>query len=214
MNKKQLQIYTIRYLFLGVFIFVLIKKVPMLWLGLFILSFLGAIFFGRIFCGWICPMNTLMIITESIKLKLKIKPKSSPKWLKNGWLAWILLVVSILMMILSKKIFHFEVPILLYLLILSVLVTSIYKPEVFHNQLCPFGVLLSLTGRFAFFSRKVNLEKCNGCKLCEKTCPSEAIVMSPLTKKAEINRKFCHQCYNCELICPQKAIDYGKKIKK
>ena len=210
MNKKQLQIYTIRYLFLGVFIFVLIKKVPMLWLGLFVLSVLAAIFFGRIFCGWICPMNTLMIITESIRTKLKFKPRTSPKWLKNGWLAWVLLVVSILMMILSKKIFHFEVPILLYLLILSVLVTLIYKPEVFHNQLCPFGALLCLTGRVAFFSRKVNFEKCNGCKLCEKTCPSEAIVVSPLKKKAEINRKFCHQCFNCELICPQKAISYRK----
>ncbi|MDD4663361.1 MAG: 4Fe-4S binding protein [Caldisericia bacterium] len=213
MSKKQLQIYTIRIIFLGVFVFILFKKIPMLWLGLFVLSVLAAIFFGRVFCGWVCPMNTLMIMTDSIRTKTKIKPNTSPKWLKNGWLAWVLLVVSILTMILSKKLFHFEIPILLYLLILSVLVPFIYKPEVFPNQICTFGVLLGLTGSFAFLSRRVNFDKCIGCKLCETTCPSEAVIVSPQNKKAEINRKSCHQCYNCELICPQKAIDYGKKLK-
>ncbi|MFA7099574.1 MAG: 4Fe-4S binding protein [Eubacteriales bacterium] len=214
MSSKRLQINIIRIIFLGLFIFIMSKGTPILWLGIFGVSLVAALFFGRIFCGWICPMNTLMIGTELLLNKFNIKLKDSPKWLETGWLGWVLLIAMVLAMAVIKKMTGGEVPVLLYLLILSVLVTLRYKPEVFHNKLCPFGVLQSLTGRFAYLSRRVNLDKCVGCKLCETTCPSKATVVSPQNRKAEINPKLCHQCYNCKLICPKDAIDYGKKIKK
>ncbi|MHB8125799.1 MAG: 4Fe-4S binding protein [Desulfitobacteriaceae bacterium] len=213
MRTKRVQINIIRIVILGLFIFIMAKGTPMLWLGIFGASLITALFFGRVFCGWICPMNTMMIGSELLSKKLNIKLKDSPKWLESGWLEWVLLIAMVLAMAVIKKLTGIEVPVLLYLLILSVLVTLRYKPEVFHNKLCPFGVLQSLTGRFAYLSRRVNLDKCVGCKLCETTCPSKAIVVSPQNKKAGIDSKLCHQCYNCELICPKEAIDYGKKFK-
>jgi len=210
MNKKTLLITIVQVAFLLLFLFALLQKKPLLWLAFFVLSVIAAIFFGRFYCGWICPMNTSMMITGFFIRLLKLKQRNAPKWLRGGWLAWVLLVVSILSMILLKKLFHMDVPILLYLLILSVLVTLFFKPEVFHNLLCPFGVLLGLTGRFAVFSRRVNSKRCNGCKSCESVCHSIAILVSTQYKKAEINRQLCHQCYNCEIQCPQNAIDYGK----
>lgn len=211
MSLKRLQINIIRIIFLGLFIFIMLKGTPILWLGIFGVSLVAALFFGRIFCGWICPMNTLMIVTELLLNKFNIKLKDSPKSIATGWLGWVLLIVMVLTMSVIKKMTGIEVPVLLYVLVLSVLVTLRYKPEVFHNKICPFGVLQGLTGRFAYLSRRVNLDKCVGCKLCETTCPSKSIVVSPQNKKAEIDPKLCHQCYNCQLICPKDAIAYGKK---
>lgn len=208
---KRLKINAIRILFLGLFIFVMVKGTPMLWLAIFGVSLIAAIFFGRIYCGWICPMNTLMVGSETLTNKLKIKLKKTPKWLESGWLAWTMLVASVFTMVVIQKLTGAKIPVLLYLLAISVLVTLIYKPEVFHNKICPFGVLQGLTGRFALFSKKVDTDKCVGCKLCETVCPSQAVVVSEQDKKAKINSKLCHQCYNCELICPKDAIHYGKK---
>lgn len=213
MNSKRLQINVIRVIFLGLFVFIMAKGTPNLWLGVFGVSLVAALFFGRIFCGWICPMNTLMIVTEMLLKKFNIKLKDSPKWLETGWLGWVLLIGGILAMVLIKKLTGSEIPVLMYLLVFSVLLTLRYKPEVFHNKVCPFGILQGLAGKFEFFSRRVNLDKCVGCKLCETTCPAQAIVVSTHNRKADINPQLCHQCFNCGYICPKDAIYYSKKSK-
>lgn len=204
-------IYTTRILFLGTFIWLMVRGVTVLWLGIFSVTLLFALLLGRVFCGWICPMNTLMIPTEWLSKKLNLQAKKVPNWLKSKAVPWIMLIVMILVMTVLKRIFGIEIQMLLYLLLLSVIVTLIYKPEVFHNNVCPFGLLQSFTGRFALFTEKVNHNKCVGCKLCEPVCPSKSIIVSKESKKANINSTLCHQCFNCQLICPKDAISYGKK---
>ena len=44
-----------RILFLAVFIWLMLKGRMVLWLGIFGISLILALLFGRIFCGWICP---------------------------------------------------------------------------------------------------------------------------------------------------------------
>ncbi len=203
-----------RVLFLVVFIWLMFTGGMVVWLGIFGITLLLALLFGRIFCGWICPMNTLMIPTEWLSKKLNIQSKGIPKWLESGLLSWILLGVLVLTMTIMKRIFGFQLPILLYILLLSVLVTLRYKPEVFHNKICPFGALQSLTGRFALLTEKVSHGNCIGCKLCETVCPSKAVIVSEQDKIARIDPQSCHQCFNCQLICPKEAIYYGKLKKQ
>ncbi|NLJ94805.1 MAG: 4Fe-4S binding protein [Clostridiaceae bacterium] len=42
----------------------------MVWLILYGLSLLAALFFGRLYCGYLCPMNTLMQPTARLSKKL------------------------------------------------------------------------------------------------------------------------------------------------
>ena len=51
----------IRILFLALFIFLLANGKVLLWLALFAVSLVAALIFGRVYCGYACPMNTLMI---------------------------------------------------------------------------------------------------------------------------------------------------------
>jgi ferredoxin len=51
-------------------------------------------------------------------------------------------------------------------------------------------------------------DKCNGCTICEKVCPSHNIKMQ--AQKPQWSHK-CDQCLACIQWCPQKSIQSGKK---
>ncbi len=209
---KKLFINISRILFLGIFLWLISKGAMILWLGIFGVTVILALILGRVFCGWICPMNTVMIPAEWLSKKLNIQAENSPSWLKSKVIPWLMLFIMLGTMIFAKRFLGIQMPVLLYLVILSFIITLRYKPEIFHNYICPFGLLQSLTGRFALFTEQVNHDKCIGCKLCETVCPSEAVKVSKDTKKADIKPVLCHQCFNCQLVCPKNAISYGKKI--
>lgn len=200
----------IRVLFLGLFLYLIITGNMMLWLALFALSLIVAIFFGRLYCGYVCPMNTVMIPVEWISKKLKWQNSTAPKWLEKGILPWAFLGISIVAMLLSKKILHINLPLLLIWLVVSILVTLRYKPYIFHNLICPFGALQKTFGRFARFSKNVNKTNCIGCKKCEEVCPSKSIIVSVKDNKANISTKLCLQCKNCSEVCPTSTIKYTK----
>jgi len=203
----------IQLAFLFIFFFIIAKGNMFIWLGLFLISLMGAAIFGRFYCGYICPMNTAMGATEKLSKKLNWRTKSVPKVLQSKYLPWSVLLMMVATMVLSKKAFHQEVPILILLMAVSILVTLRYEEWVFHNHICPYGALLSLTGRWAKFSTKVESDLCIGCKKCETVCPSKAISVDRLTKVAQINPSTCHQCQACTMVCPKNAIHYTGRLK-
>ncbi len=211
---KRSLITIVRLLFLGLFLFVIVNGKMQLWLIIFAISLIAALLFGRIFCGYICPMNTIMRPVNWLSRKLKWQTNKKPRVLGSGWLAIALLAISIPLMLAAKRILQRDIPVLVIFLILSAIVTLRYKPEVFHNLICPFGVLQKITGRFALYGEGVDASACTGCHKCEKVCPAEAIKIDASTRKATINSALCHQCQDCAMTCPFDAISYGRIAKK
>ncbi|MBF7096053.1 4Fe-4S binding protein [Alkalibacter mobilis] len=200
----------IRWAFFILFVGIVSTGKMNIWLAIFGLTVAGALFFGRFFCGYVCPMNTLMIPIGILSRKLKIQRKDVPKWMNSTAGAVIVLVLSLAAVLISKRMLGKNLPILFVLLAVAVIVTIRYPESGFHNGLCPFGLIQSITGRFAMFSKRVKVDKCVGCAKCVQVCPSAAVVVDNDKKKAQINRSLCHQCQNCTTACPTQAISYGK----
>jgi ferredoxin/protein involved in ribonucleotide reduction len=60
-----------------------------------------------------------------------------------------------------------------------------------------------------YFAKKYKLtDACNGCGVCHRVCPANAIKM--VDNKPSINKKQCDSCQACLQLCPQKALKFGK----
>lgn len=199
-----------RWGFLALFVVLAVNGKVVLWLALFALSLASALFFGRLYCGYICPMNTLMLPTDWLAKKWKLQTDRTPAWLRRGWLPWVTLALSLALMLLSRRLLGINIPVLPIWLGIAVLVTLRCRPEVFHNDICPFGALQRTFGRFARRSFRVDHDACTGCRRCEKVCPSEAIAVAQCERKAAITTALCHQCANCQQVCPAEAVHYTK----
>jgi polyferredoxin len=155
-------------------------------------------------------MNTLMVPVDWLTNKLGLKRRQVPTLFKGQIGAIILLIISVGLFLISKKVLGKNLPLLFIFLVIAVVVTIFYKPTFFHNHLCPFGLVQSWTGRFASRSKKVSQDDCIGCKRCEKVCPSDAVIVRDIDQKAVIDPTLCHQCQNCTVACPTHAIAYGR----
>jgi NADH-quinone oxidoreductase subunit F len=69
------------------------------------------------------------------------------------------------------------------------------------DKRCPAGVCKEL------ISYHIIDEKCTGCRLCEKACPSGAITFVEKRKPVILNHEKCIKCGACYDVCKFDAIE-------
>jgi ferredoxin len=52
----------------------------------------------------------------------------------------------------------------------------------------------------------IDLDECNGCKLCRRQCLFEAITFHSADRKCAIEKEACYGCGICRSVCPNDAI--------
>lgn len=130
----------IRILFLALFFFLLKRGFLLAWLGMYLLSLLFPLLFGkRLYCMLACPMNTLMVCMAKLKKKLGRKNRPVPSWLEGGKLPWVSLLITVAVFILSRKVIGRDFPMMLVWIAVSLVMTFFWHPDVFHDKVCPFG---------------------------------------------------------------------------
>lgn len=195
----------------------------------FIGMFVFSIFFGRFFCGYLCPMGGLQECLEAVNDK-------SPR---QGWknyikyVIWIIWIGIIVFCFVNKgkivkidflyktdhgiSIANIYSYIIYYGVILLVLIPAIVGGKrVFCHYICwmaPFmtaGIkfrrLLHLPGLYV----KADQDKCISCMICNKKCPM-GLDVCKMAKTGACDSLECIQCGVCIDSCPKKVLGYSMK---
>lgn len=78
------------------------------------------------------------------------------------------------------------------------------------NTICPVGTVLGLLSRVSLFRPVIDLNKCNGCKLCSRRCKASCINADA----HQIDYSRCVVCMDCIDVCRQGAISYQYRFKR
>lgn len=205
MNRTKIYQTVTQFIFLALFVILILTGKIQLWMGVFIISAVAALLFSRFYCGWLCPINTVMKLTTKLKKRLGKESMAVPKTLKKpvfryGMLG-ILMLILVLMMSSGKKL-----PILPLLFAVGVSLTVFFPENLWHRYLCPYGTILNFFGAKAKKYPEINQSVCIECGICGKVCPGGAIIK---TDRYFINKGLCLICLECAYQCPKEAIHYN-----
>jgi MauM/NapG family ferredoxin protein len=195
------------------------------WVGLVVLA--ASAVFGRVFCGWICPLGTLQQLVSWMSGPQKRKATERNRW--RPWFAtkYVLLLALAVWALLGADHFGWLSPIPLltrglavgvrplwhggavpggwvsFVLLAVVLLTSAWMPRVFCRALCPAGALMGLFARLAPFRIRRSGATCTDCNLCLLACQGAD---EPLGRHRVSE---CHVCLNCLDGCSEQSLSYS-----
>ncbi len=149
--KKALPL--LRPAFLLLFIILLRAQMLQVWLILYLVSLVFPALYGRrIYCMVACPIHPLMLVSVWLKGKLARKDKPAPAWLSSGWASWAALAVTVALFIVSRKALGRDLPAMLFWMAAGFLMTLTFHPDVFHDLLCPYGVMQRILAKLSYLS--------------------------------------------------------------
>jgi len=167
----------------------------------FLLMFIIALFFGPVFCGWLCPFGFLQELAGQVgkflRRRLKIRVPKLPYQTRYIRIASALLMLTgmatgVLTLEGGRPDSILFAAALAFLLMLNLL-----WPRFFCRTLCPMGALLGLTNLIKIYPLRVQAF-CVGCGKCNKVCP-----MGVQPGKRGDNRDLgCIACMECRAACP------------
>lgn len=192
---------------------------------LFFLMFTSALFFGRGYCGWVCPgagCQEAIFLTRD----KKVTRGDFIKWLI--WVPWIIFIVMLAIRSggYHKIDFFFQtthgfsignvqslISYFFVLLLLIVLPAFVFGKRSFCHHLCwmaPFMIVgrkIRNNFRWGSLQLKSEPEICKHCHTCTENCPMSLSVEEMVNQKSMENKE-CILCGTCVDGCKQGAIKY------
>ena len=177
---------------------------------------------GRVFCGWVCPVNLLLEGVDWLRAKmgLKVAQHAVPRHAK----LWVALAVLALSAVTGRLVFELFNPIsAINKLILFGSVTGLvtlgaivvlelfWAQRVWCRALCPLGGFYEALGKVGLLSVKMNLEACTHCGQCSKVCLADPEILQPVLAgdEARVSAGDCMLCGACLDACPTSALAIG-----
>jgi polyferredoxin len=196
-------------------------------LVMFGLMFLSSLFFGRAWCGWVCPGSTMAELAEPINNQPVKRAKLD--WIK--WLIWIPWISIILWLAIRSG--GYSSVNLLYFTESGISVDVLEKYITYYSVLALFIGLAILLGRragchticwmapfmiigrwirnrFAWPSLRLMADPsvCADCKKCTSNCPM-SLDVNAMVQTGNMENADCILCGTCVDNCAKKTIRYS-----
>ncbi len=161
----------------------------------FVIPLVATLFFGRTFCAGACPLGAIQDL-------LIFKPISIPVWLRKGlgFIPYLYLGLAVLFAVTKTDfiicrwdpyvgIFRMDARFIMVVLGIALLLIGLFVARPYCRFLCPYGVLLNWTSKFSKWHLNIAPSTCISCKLCETSCPFDAIDIPQETAAAPSREK-------------------------
>jgi len=189
--------------------------IPLSALLFFIIPLLFALAYGRVFCAGVCPLGAIQELTGFRPVKLS---KTTEIILTS--VPFIYLGLAVLFSATNSQfiicrydpfvgIFRLDAPYTMIIFGSLLLLAGIFVNRPYCRYLCPYGVLLNIFSRFAGKHLTITPAECTNCRLCEESCPYDAIIPSNLEETREEPEKSRKRFILYLLLIPLFAITGG-----
>ncbi|UCG28465.1 MAG: 4Fe-4S binding protein [Bacteroidales bacterium] len=166
-------------------------NLPLTALLFFLIPLVFALLYGRQFCAGACPLGAIQELTGLYPVKMARSMEvilSSVPYVYLG-LA-ILFAATDSHFIICKYdpfvgIFRLNAPGTMIVFGVLLLLAGIFINRPYCRFLCPYGVLLNWFSRFSEKHLTITPDECINCKLCEDSCPYNAIIPSTIDAPKE-----------------------------
>lgn len=147
----------------------------------FVIPLIFALFTGRTFCAGACPLGAIqdVVVYKPIQLPLALQRGL-------GMIPYVYLGLAVLYAATGTDfiicrydpfigIFRMNAPFLMTVLGIGFLLIGLFVARPYCRFFCPYSVLLKWASRFSKKHLTITPSKCISCKLCENSCPFDAI---------------------------------------
>jgi polyferredoxin len=166
------------------------------------------VLWGRIYCGRVCAFGALTQLIDAIvparfRLNVPVALERRASYIKYG-----ILIAAVGYFLATREIafyryiepfwmFTREGTTVLWIMLGTLLIASVFVRNLYCRFLCPLGAALGLVSSLTVFKIK-RWSECSQCQLCEKTCEWGAI------RNRKIILTECVRCDDCERLYDDK----------
>lgn len=174
---------------------------------------------GRVFCGWVCPVNAVTDLAGWLRQRLPIPTLFG---LNRNLRYFVLATALILSVITGVAAFEWVSPVgmmhrgiifgmgLGFLALISIfLFDLLILRNGWCGHFCPLGAFWSLVGKSAQIRVRFDKDTCTHCGECARVCPEPQVLnLKKLEQTGYVVSGECSNCGRCTALCPEGSLNF------
>ncbi|WP_369601612.1 quinol dehydrogenase ferredoxin subunit NapH [Hahella sp. SMD15-11] len=179
---------------------------------------------GRLFCGWVCPVNLVTDAAEWTRHRFNLPTRPGNPKGRYAILGGVLVGAAVT----GTLVWEWINPITLAIRVITLgavgglwVLAGIFLYDLFIRRngwcgtLCPVGSFYALVNRFGWLKIRLPArDKCDDCMACFKACPEPQVIKIPLKQldaEPVIRDPACTLCGRCVDVCPENVFQFGSR---
>ncbi|RJR18726.1 MAG: quinol dehydrogenase ferredoxin subunit NapH [Nitrospiraceae bacterium] len=190
--------------------------------GALIIFLFYAVLGGRVFCGWVCPVNMVTDTARSLRNHFRLDSSWKSWDISRSMRYWVAGLSITLSVTLGVAAFEWISPIgmlhrgIIYgfgfgwAFVLVVFLFDLFAVKNgFCGHVCPLGGFYSLAGRYGFLRIGYDRDKCTMCMKCIEICPEKQVLHMVGSQSGAVLSGECINCGRCVEACDDDAVNFS-----